>query len=132
MPSSLVTRMRIAGGTTLPLGRPLAGNTTSGFRRSRRASGRIRGARSIADDFPAGDDQGMCGGTRPGRPVKIASDRLESEAMATIHQATLTPTKLELLEAWLPGRHWYPADEAPGLQRIAACRFDDPAGEVGV
>ncbi|HEX5202390.1 hypothetical protein ACFQS1_01440 [Paractinoplanes rhizophilus] len=52
--------------------------------------------------------------------------------MATIHQATLTPTKLELLEAWLPGRHWYPADEAPGLRRIAACRFDDPAGEVGV
>jgi hypothetical protein len=52
--------------------------------------------------------------------------------MATIHQATLTPTKLELLQAWLPSRHWYPADEAPGLQRVAACRFDDPAGEVGV
>ena len=52
--------------------------------------------------------------------------------MATIHQATLTPTKLELLEAWLPGRHWYPADSAKGLERIAACRFDDPAGEVGV
>ncbi len=52
--------------------------------------------------------------------------------MATIHQATLTPTKLELLAGWLPARHWYPADEAPGLARVAACRFDDPAGEVGV
>ena len=52
--------------------------------------------------------------------------------MATIHQATLTPTKIELLEAWLPSRHWYPADEAPGLHRVAACRFDDPAGEVGL
>jgi hypothetical protein len=52
--------------------------------------------------------------------------------MATIHQATLNPTKLELLEAWLPGRHWYPIDEAGGLRRVAACRFDDPAGEVGV
>ena len=52
--------------------------------------------------------------------------------MATIHQATLTPTKLELLEAWLPGRHWYPADATPGLRRVATCRFDDPAGEVGV
>jgi hypothetical protein len=52
--------------------------------------------------------------------------------MATIHQATLTPTKLELLEAWLPGRHWYPSDTVAGLRRIAACRFDDPAGEVGV
>jgi hypothetical protein len=52
--------------------------------------------------------------------------------MATIHQATLTPTKLELLTGWLPARHWYPADETPGLARVAACRFDDPAGEVGV
>jgi hypothetical protein len=52
--------------------------------------------------------------------------------MATIHQATLVPTKLELLEAWLPSRHWYPADAVEGLSRVAACRFDDPAGEVGV
>jgi hypothetical protein len=52
--------------------------------------------------------------------------------MATIHRATLTPTKLELLAAWLPGRHWYPGDAAPDLRRVGACRFDDPAGEVGV
>lgn len=52
--------------------------------------------------------------------------------MATIHQATLTPTKLELIEAWLPGRQWYPADKAADLERVGACRFDDPAGEVGV
>lgn len=52
--------------------------------------------------------------------------------MAQIHQATLTPTKLELLTAWLPARHWYPADEAAALRRVAACRFDDPAGEVGI
>src|SRR5690349_15553490 len=52
--------------------------------------------------------------------------------MATIHQATLTPTKLELLTAWLPGRHWYPEEEVAGLQRVAGCRLDDPEGEVGV
>jgi hypothetical protein len=52
--------------------------------------------------------------------------------MATLHQATLTPTKLELLTAWLPGRHWYPEEAITGLQRVAACRFDDPEGEVGV
>jgi hypothetical protein len=52
--------------------------------------------------------------------------------MATIHQATLTPTKLELLASWLPGRRWYPDDVTKDLERIAACRFDDPAGEVGV
>jgi Maltokinase N-terminal cap domain len=52
--------------------------------------------------------------------------------MATIHQATLSPTKLELLTAWLPGRHWYPADDVKDLQRVGACRLDDPEGEVGV
>ncbi|WP_030437944.1 CG0192-related protein [Actinoplanes subtropicus] len=52
--------------------------------------------------------------------------------MATLHQATLTPTKLELLTAWLPGRHWYPEEAVAGLERVAGCRFDDPEGEVGV
>ena len=52
--------------------------------------------------------------------------------MAIIHEATLTPTKLELLTQWLPGRAWFPGEQAEGLQRVAACRFDDPAGEVGV
>jgi hypothetical protein len=51
--------------------------------------------------------------------------------MALIHQATLWPTKLELLAAWLPGRSWYtgPAGE---VLRVAAFRFDDPAGAVGI
>lgn len=52
--------------------------------------------------------------------------------MATIHQATIVPTKLELLAGWLPGRAWYPDDSADGLERVGAFRFDDPAGEVGV
>jgi Maltokinase N-terminal cap domain len=52
--------------------------------------------------------------------------------MAIIHQATLTPTKLELLAAWLPGHSWYPGGSAAGLERVAAARFDDPAGAVGV
>jgi hypothetical protein len=51
--------------------------------------------------------------------------------MALIHQATLWPTKLELLAAWLPGRDWYtgPAGE---VLRVAAFRFDDPVGAVGI
>lgn len=50
--------------------------------------------------------------------------------MAIIHQATLTPTKLELLAAWLPTRDWY--DGLAAVERVAACRFDDPAGAVGL
>ncbi|MFI7673491.1 hypothetical protein [Actinophytocola sp. NPDC049390] len=50
--------------------------------------------------------------------------------MALIHRATLTPTKLELLSATLPGRPWYAA--SGDLDRVAAYRFDDPAGAVGI
>src|SRR5690349_10364756 len=49
--------------------------------------------------------------------------------MAVIHHATITPTKLELLAGWLPGRPWFPGGE---LRQVDAYRFDDPAGEVGV
>jgi hypothetical protein len=51
--------------------------------------------------------------------------------MALLHQATLWPTKLELLAAWLPGRSWYTGPSGEVL-RVAAFRFDDPAGAVGI
>jgi hypothetical protein len=51
--------------------------------------------------------------------------------MALIHKATLSPTKLELLAAWLPGRSWYDGS-ASALEQVAAYRFDDPAGAVGI
>jgi hypothetical protein len=51
--------------------------------------------------------------------------------MALLHKAQIVPGKLELLARWLPSRDWYsgPAGEP---ERVAAARFDDPAGEVGV
>ncbi len=52
--------------------------------------------------------------------------------MALLHRADLTPTKLELLAAWLPGCPWFQEGSADGLARVAAYRFDDPAGEVGM
>jgi hypothetical protein len=51
--------------------------------------------------------------------------------MAVIHRATLRPSKLELLAAWVPGRPWGGAASDAGLEQVAAYRFDDPAGEVG-
>jgi hypothetical protein len=51
--------------------------------------------------------------------------------MALIHDATLRPSKLELLAEWLPGRSWFTAP-AGAVERVAAYRFDDPAGEVGI
>lgn len=58
--------------------------------------------------------------------------------MALLHKAELQPTKLELLADWLPAQPWMPpatADDrqpAAPLERVAAFRFDDPDGEVGI
>jgi len=51
--------------------------------------------------------------------------------MALLHRAVLHPTKLELVAAWLPGRQWYQGPAAD-IARVAAYRFDDPAGAVGI
>ncbi|WP_400158872.1 hypothetical protein [Arthrobacter sp. BPSS-3] len=51
--------------------------------------------------------------------------------MAIIHQATLTPSKMELLERWLPGRSWFP-DTGSAPEKAGHFRFDDPEGEVGL
>ncbi|OIJ65230.1 maltokinase N-terminal cap-like domain-containing protein [Streptomyces mangrovisoli] len=53
--------------------------------------------------------------------------------MAIIHHTTLSPTKLELLAEWLPGRPWYAGgDRAPELSKAGGFRLDDPDGEVGI
>lgn len=54
--------------------------------------------------------------------------------MAEIHSgASITPTKLELLEAWMGSQRWYAAKgRRPRLRRLASWRLDDPAGEVGI
>jgi Maltokinase N-terminal cap domain len=51
--------------------------------------------------------------------------------MALIHQATLRPTKLELLSDWLPTRGWYDGPKGE-VERVVAYRFDDPDGAVGL
>ncbi|MBF5031089.1 MULTISPECIES: hypothetical protein [unclassified Micromonospora] len=52
--------------------------------------------------------------------------------MALLHRAELRPSKLELLVPWLPGRSWFAGEAGAEVSRVAAYRFDDPAGEVGV
>ncbi len=50
--------------------------------------------------------------------------------MALVHQATLSPSKQELIESWLPSRSW--VSQPTVIRKLAEYRFDDPAGEVGV
>jgi hypothetical protein len=45
-------------------------------------------------------------------------------------KATLSPSKLELLAAWLPDQPW--AGDVSGMEAVGAYRFDDPDGEVGI
>jgi hypothetical protein len=52
--------------------------------------------------------------------------------MALLHNASLTPTKIELLRAWLPSRAWCPVRDGAMIDAVGAYRFDDPAGEVGI
>jgi hypothetical protein len=52
--------------------------------------------------------------------------------VAEIHtQATLTPSKLELMRAWLPRQAWFSGD-ASDLAMAGQFRFVDPAGAVGI
>ena len=52
--------------------------------------------------------------------------------MAVHHPATISPGKLELLQAWVPHQPWAAGADTSVLTRLGSYRFDDPAGEVGV
>lgn len=57
--------------------------------------------------------------------------RAYSLTMARIEDATITPTKIELVTTWLPTQPWFSGDhEAATI--VGSYRFDDPEGEVGV
>jgi hypothetical protein len=52
--------------------------------------------------------------------------------MALLYKATLTPSKLELLQTWTPRQPWTGGTETTTLEAVGAYRFDDPEGEVGM
>ncbi len=53
--------------------------------------------------------------------------------MAEILEATLTPSKLDLLAEWMGSQRWYAAKgRRPRLTRLRGYRLDDPAGRVGI
>jgi Maltokinase N-terminal cap domain len=52
--------------------------------------------------------------------------------VAHLYQAELRPTKLELIQTWTTTRPWFVGDPTTTLEKVAAFRFDDPEGEVGI
>ncbi|GAA2616417.1 hypothetical protein GCM10010399_54170 [Dactylosporangium fulvum] len=65
-------------------------------------------------------------------PIEAGGGAPRMHHMALLHRAELTPSKLELLAGWLPAQGWHGDRDAGALARVAAYRFDDPAGEVGI
>ena len=51
--------------------------------------------------------------------------------MALLHQSEIRPSKIELVSAWAPGKPWFAGHSEP-FSPLAAYRFDDPEGEVGI
>ncbi|MDI9894703.1 hypothetical protein QM797_08185 [Rhodococcus sp. IEGM 1381] len=52
--------------------------------------------------------------------------------MSIIHRATLVPSKLDAIAAWIPTQDWSAGRDITNLEAVGAYRFDDPAGVVGV
>ncbi len=51
--------------------------------------------------------------------------------MAVLHHATISPTKAQLIEGWVPTRPWGPPSTDP-VGIVGSFRFDDPEGRVGL
>jgi hypothetical protein len=51
--------------------------------------------------------------------------------MAILHQAEIVPSKRDMVASFVAGLQWA-SDLPEDWERIAAYRFDDPAGEVGI
>jgi predicted trehalose synthase len=53
--------------------------------------------------------------------------------MSIVHKgASLVPSKIELVTAWMPRQRWYAGKgHDPVLQRVGGFRLEDPEGEVG-
>lgn len=51
--------------------------------------------------------------------------------IAHVHDATISPTKIELARTWLPKQVWFTGDPAQ-VEMMDRFRFEDPDGEVGV
>lgn len=50
--------------------------------------------------------------------------------MGIVHRATLSPSKQEIVEGWMPSRSWGVGRTV--AEKVAEYRYDDPTGEVGV
>jgi hypothetical protein len=67
---------------------------------------------------------------RPVGPVRAGGDSVAPVAL--LYKATLTPTKIELLQTWVSKQPWLGDVDATTVEAVGSYRFDDPDGEVGM
>lgn len=53
-------------------------------------------------------------------------------SVAFLYQAELVPSKIEILNSWVPSRPWLAGVDRSALEPVGTYRFDDPDGEVGI
>jgi Maltokinase N-terminal cap domain len=52
--------------------------------------------------------------------------------VALLYKAKLVPSKIELLQTWVPQQPWLGGADATTVETVGSYRFDDPSGEVGM
>ncbi|AMM20206.1 hypothetical protein AX769_08555 [Frondihabitans sp. PAMC 28766] len=52
--------------------------------------------------------------------------------MALLHKSVLTPSKTAVIDTWAKARPWFRGDADAAFVKVAAFRFDDPDGRVGL
>lgn len=52
--------------------------------------------------------------------------------MGIVYNTTMSPSKTELVSAWLPTQDFYSGHSTPKLEHIGGFRLEDPQGDVGV
>jgi hypothetical protein len=52
--------------------------------------------------------------------------------MALLHRSEISPSKTEVITSWVESRSWFAGDAGAPLDKVAAFRFDDPDGRVGI
>jgi len=62
----------------------------------------------------------------------LAEPACQTRGMAVHVPATIVPSKIELLQAWVPDQPWTGGADTSTLVRLGSYRFDDPGGEVGI
>lgn len=62
----------------------------------------------------------------------VSESTCDTLGMAVHHPATIAPTKMELLGAWVPDQPWLGDADVSSLVKVGSYRFDDPDGEVGI